>query len=480
MRQSDEAAGPVGNGAGGGRSGKSASAGLALMCMLLVFQFGEVEWLTPGVRVPPPRTTHGMHNNVHSKPSLDAVISTTGAGARIHQLKDSSGNSNSNSNRVMPTDTGGTRNGAANVGNIGPYGADNAARCATAEYRHGMRRKLKGKKGELVYAAVTAGIVSSADAIESRRGHVHLDCRGQWGNHLGQYAVARVVAEELNFGLTVCPTLLDANWKKGHIFPGLGEIPFEKENSKGLEQIEFGKHSYHVKELLQNTTPRILHMWGYPFDDFWPFGEYRSRIREIFKLDVACTYWNQTYPKPEDVVVHIRSYSLADCHSGKEIVQSNGDRPNFDPTEAFSDPPYEYYRAILSQMQETKGWGTLWLASRCGLNDQVANRIAKEFGGVLTPAAEIHADMADFLFMTASKRLIMSQSTFAWWAAFLGGGETEVHYPLVGEWWGKRPRHRLYPDESRYHFHDLYSSPFRTFLSRDQIQEQVDAQKPAW
>ena len=26
----------------------------------------------------------------------------------------------------------------------------------------------------------------------------------------------------------------------------------------------------------------------------------------------------------------------------------------------------------------------------------------------------------------------------------------------VREWWGASPRHRLYPDEDRYTFHDLY------------------------
>ena len=214
------------------------------------------------------------------------------------------------------------------------------------------------------------------------------------------------------------------------------------------------QHSYHLQELIKNNTPRVLHMWGYPFDDMWLFGKYRERIREVFKLDVGCIYWNQTYPEPEDVVVHIRGYSMEDCKeqrtpsrmatliSAESLIGKNmsiGDKPNFNPKESFVDPPFEYYRAILEKMKaEQGGWRKLWLASRCGLNDPVAARIAKEFGAVLTPPAEVHGDIADFLFMSVSKRLIMSQSTFAWWAAFLGGGEREVHYPLVGEWWGKR------------------------------------------
>jgi len=50
-------------------------------------------------------------------------------------------------------------------------------------------------------------------------------------------------------------------------------------------------------------------------------------------------------------------------------------------------------------------------------------------GARLAPAAERFADTADWLFMRAARRLIMSQSTFAWWAAFLGNA-TEIHYPV--------------------------------------------------
>lgn len=360
---------------------------------------------------------------------------------------------------------------AAGGGGNHPYPAVHPERCASAEYRHGMRRKRKKKE----YGSVSA-IYDSPDQIAARKGYVHLDCRGQWGNHLGQYAVARIVAEELNFGLWVCPTLLDENWKKGHIFPQLGELAFDAASMQGLEEVDYGKHAYHLPEMVHNSTPRKLHMWGYPFDDFWLFGEYRNRIREFFKLDVGCIYWNQSYPEPEDVVVHVRGYN---CHNDASIKAV--EKLNFDPTESFADPPFEYYQAILEKMKtEQGGWRKLWVASRCGLLDPVAARIAKEFGAVLTPSAEVHGDMADFLFLSASKRLIMSQSTFAWWAAFLGGGEREVHYPLVGEWWGKRPRHRLYPEEARYVFHDLYETPFKMFLSREQIQPGIDALKPVW
>ena len=56
------------------------------------------------------------------------------------------------------------------------------------------------------------------------------------------------------------------------------------------------------------------------------------------------------------------------------------------------------------------------------------------------------------------------------WAAFLGTA-TEVHYPLVGEWWGPRPRHRWWPDEPRFVFHDLQDHKY--FLDHDSITPEI-------
>ena len=32
--------------------------------------------------------------------------------------------------------------------------------------------------------------------------------------------------------------------------------------------VEFGKHVYDFDAILGNRTPRTLHMWGYPFNDY--------------------------------------------------------------------------------------------------------------------------------------------------------------------------------------------------------------------
>jgi hypothetical protein len=357
-----------------------------------------------------------------------------------------------------------------------PFSNSWTERCKGPEtsYRQGHRRKLKRKTD---YVAVSRS-QDTTDIVEHRVGQVHLDCRGQWGNWLGQYAIARIVADKLNFGLDVCPMLLDKNWQKGHIFPGLVElgVDMSKLDNGQVPTIELGKHAYNVRKMLTNSTPRILHMWGYPFDDVWPFEHFKPEILKFLKPDIGCIYWNQSYPGTDDVVVHIRSYNSDSCGGQTEETGTRRREPKFSPNETFVDPPYKYYKQILDKMKAGRGWKKLWLASRCGLKDVVAERLAEEYGAILTPLAEVHPDTADFLFMLASRRLVMTQSTFAWWAAFLGGGAEEVHYPLVGEWWGKRPRHRLYPSESRYIFHDLYAD--RMFLTREDIETDIASLKP--
>lgn len=182
----------------------------------------------------------------------------------------------------------------------------------------------------------------------------------------------------------------------------------------------------------------------------WFFEQRREQIRKrILAIDVGCIDWEQPYPGPNDVVVHIRSYSAG---GGCKTIPST---PRKSLQKSFSDLPYDYYAGILRHMASVRPWHTVWLSSRCGAADLTASRLIDEFGaralpagaewrigsgpmirtglgaGHLAPPAEKFARARDFLFMAAADRLIMSQSTFSWWAAYLGNA-VEVHYPLIG------------------------------------------------
>eukprot|EP00040_Diaphanoeca_grandis_P026793 m.150555 g.150555 ORF g.150555 m.150555 type:complete len:466 (+) comp30732_c0_seq3:1707-3104(+) len=315
--------------------------------------------------------------------------------------------------------------------------------------------------------------VTSTDVISKTTGLVKLDCRGQWGNRLGQYIVARIVAEQMHFGLEVNKDLLDENWRKGHIFPGMIGIPYNKKGNANLPLEKLGKHTYDFESIFRDQAPRTLHMFGYPFDDFSLIKNNSAKIRNDFlRLDLSCITWQQSWPGPNDVVVHIRDYN--DCGSN-------------DVTDAksFVNVPYSYYERIIKSMNTSaNAIDKLWLVAQCGHQDAIGKKLHAEYGGIFVPTPQPRegyvgkstvGDAHDWIFLTASSRMVMAQSSFSWWAAFLSNA-TEIHYPLVGEWWGNKPRHRWYPDEPRYHFHDLDANEyFRTYAQIEHKIKQLPA-----
>lgn len=55
-----------------------------------------------------------------------------------------------------------------------------------------------------------------------------------------------------------------------------------------------------------------------------------------------------------------------------------------------------------------------------------------------------------FCFLTRASRLVMAQSTFSWWVAFLGNA-TEIHFPLANK---GVTGPKVVVDEERYVYRD--------------------------
>lgn len=311
---------------------------------------------------------------------------------------------------------------------------------------------------------------SSQEQINTRKGLVYLDCHGQWGNRIGEYVVARAVAEELDYGLQICPVMLQDNYMHGSVFPNVVGLDYNVDAVKDLPLLRWSGHRYPVSEILAEQRPRVLHFDGYPFRNYEIIRSHKDDIRTNWlKTDESCLGHAHQKPTVEDVVVHLRAYH--GC--GKDEL------PQQDIlTASFVDLPFEYYEHVLEDMRTRRPWQKLWVCSRCGEDDPTFKHLQREYGAVLAPETDSPwpTGTLDWLFLKHAHRLVMSQSTYAWWAAFLGDA-VEIHYPLVGDWWGHSPRHTLYPvEESRYVFHDLHTGLFN--ISHQQVNEAIKHLNP--
>jgi len=335
-----------------------------------------------------------------------------------------------------PTDGPATHHG------IVPFPSRRLDRCKHFKFAHGRVRALKDYS---VLQATTDSVVQN-----KRTGLVHLICRGQWGNRIGEYVFSRLLADELGFGLRIEGGLLDENWKKGHLFPGMAEIPYNVRANAALPKEAFTSHSINLSVVVADRTPRTIKVAGFPFDDIDAFWQHRKTIREDYlAVDIACLFWNITeWPQPTDVVIHLRAY---DGFCDAVVHDAVGE---FDPHRTFVNPPFDYYDRILNRMKQRGSMGTVWLAARCREADPVARALVKKHGARYVPLTAMHQDVTEWLWLVAASRLVLAQSTFSWWAAFLSNA-SEIHFPLAGEWWGRNARFRLYPNDSRYIYHDM-------------------------
>ena len=334
---------------------------------------------------------------------------------------------------------------------------------------HSAQSKAKAKDAELYLVHKFPGRTNrcnpfaekprdAPEMIAARHGVVELTCVGRWGNRLGEYILARIIAEGLNFGLRTCPELADQLAKEGHILPNAVGLDYNQTAMAALPREVYKGHRYPVHDMLRDATPRRIALGGYPFEDYTPFREYRWHIRERwFAVNTSCIdEFHVNRPGPHDVVVHVRAYKGCGANAVGKV------------SEQFVDLTVEYYSRILDTMREQEVWDTLWVACHCAANHPTVAALAARYGARVAPMMDYWHEMGDWLFLRAATRLVMSQSTFSWWAAYLGDAR-EVHYPLVGDWWaGKQPRHQLWPDDdARYVFHDVING--RYFLRYEDL-----------
>lgn len=245
--------------------------------------------------------------------------------------------------------------------------------------------------------------------------------RGRLGNQLFQYAFGRALAESLKADL-VAPTIAGfPNAKSNKRFA----LSAMRRSAALLE----GHWVEPEKFAALKSTGKIV-LDGY-FQRYEYIRNLRPRIQEWFRR-------GSTTPLSDDsLTIHVRS---------GDIWEMKGWRPHLN----YPAMPVSYYRRII----ESRHWKTVYLVCEKP-DDPVAGRLLDR--GDVTLVAQDR--LSDFDFLRSSRNIVLSVSTFAWWAAWLSDA-SRIYFPLAGifdplQMERRQPQERidLVPSgDERYHF----------------------------
>ncbi len=219
---------------------------------------------------------------------------------------------------------------------------------------------------------------------------VEVQYRDRLGNNMFQYALGRIIAEELGYELQAEP------------LPGFFETTAHLQgvHYEAPEQI-LGGHRIDLAEVLADRSPRkiILNGWFQRHEYFTP---YRNRIQSWLAIDpvhhVPCS--------DADLVVNVRRTDYVGL--GWAL-------------------PFSYYEEAIERTLP-KGGGLFIVTD--DPSDTFFLRFRK-----WKPVFFKGTPMQQMSYMSHAPRLVMSASTFSWWPSFLGNAETVVcPVPSFGIW----------------------------------------------
>ena len=237
---------------------------------------------------------------------------------------------------------------------------------------------------------------------------VEVRYRGRFGNRLFQYCFARIIAEELGFGL-------QADAIPG--FPGTAETVSGATHGDPIMTLT--GHVADLAAILRDRSPRRIVLDGY-FQRYEYYRPHRDLIRDRWLRferaappDVA----------PGDLAMHVRLGDYIRPHRAAL--------------------PMSYYESILARAP----YDRLILCTD-DPDDPFLERFAP-----YRPIVRRAGEREDFLLLCAARRMVLSQSSFSWWAAFFSAAE-EIYFPLPAEGFWSRGRTEidLRVDEPRYRY----------------------------
>jgi len=219
------------------------------------------------------------------------------------------------------------------------------------------------------------------------------------GNRLLKYCWAREIAEKKGFCLIPDPIIGFPETYK--ILPGkkISENELITGNT-GPTQI------FNMNDIYDHSGKILIH--GYPQRyEYYSFN--KNNISKWLTIENEEIY---DFPDEDDIVLHVRLGDYVNHGWNLSI---------------------EYYKSILKKEK----YKNAYIITDDPNNQEICKLI--DFGCIVKDNSMFGSmeTIADFVFAKKAKKIIISPSTFGWWAAFLGKGI--VYFPCVSFIWGKSP-----------------------------------------
>ena len=281
---------------------------------------------------------------------------------------------------------------------------------------------------------------------------------GHLGNNLFQYALGRIISEHLEQELIVRPAKDIRGWNEVERMSGIidrlqyqfdhfADVPLgiagKQVSQPQMIYIEGGfrrwnGHTLNLPYVLEQGKGHRIVLRGY-FQRTEYYQPYKSRIKEWFQMGKVVL---PVEPGPGDIVVHIRR------------------SPDMFVLDRALD--LSYYSELLAGLSFDR-------VLVCGLGIDARTK------QVLAPFNPVYLNMdasTTLYLLTRSNRIVLANSTFSWWGAYLSEAE-EIYFPrpVRSVWSPETPEIALEVEESRYRYVDQVPvENWRPFRIRDNTQ----------
>tara|TARA_R110002051_G_scaffold325548_3_gene428806 strand:+ start:4288 stop:5064 length:777 start_codon:yes stop_codon:yes gene_type:complete len=242
---------------------------------------------------------------------------------------------------------------------------------------------------------------------------------GRLGNNMFQYCFGRILAEELGYDL-IAPPIFG--------FAGTEEKVLGSRVEGEPERV--GGHQVDIKHILALEPPKPILLDGF-YQRYEYYKPHKDKIKEWLRIDN-----HNVGQDDEDIIIHLRL--------GDDITTFDADNPYI--------MPFSFYEKAL----ENTTYNRVYI---CSEPETINSKYIKQFDKY-DPIILNGDTLSDFRSLKSFKKIIISQSTFSWWAAFLSDA-TEIFFPLpakgnarfVNEWSdGRSDIDLVVSDEPRYKY----------------------------